>query len=223
MLKPLLPLVFLSLLSMTSAAGAKTLDEYMSPDQLARELLLPRTQTSPQRPFTPAQILKSTGIDVYNEFPIVIVVTKSSQSAMVYVEGRAVHNFAVSTGREKWERPKSGEKYFSETPNGWYAPQQYVRSHWSKQWDALMEYAIFFNGGIAIHATTVDHFKELGTKASGGCVRAHPSDAQWFWQTSLSRKTANVPYFTRGGQLVVNRDGSIKRHDASGTLFVIID
>jgi len=218
------PVIFCLSLSFTPVVFASTLDEYLTPDELAAELLLPPTETStPVSPFTPEQILRTYGVDVYSEFPIVIAVSKASQTATVYYEGRVYHNFLISTGREKWETSKSGKRYFTATPSGWYSPKRYVRKHWSETWDALMEYAIFFNGGIAVHATTSDHYNELGSKASGGCVRAHPENAKWFWDLSLSRKKALVPYFTRRGQLVTNRDGSLKRHMASGTLIIVAD
>jgi lipoprotein-anchoring transpeptidase ErfK/SrfK len=41
--------------------------------------------------------------------------------------------------------------------------------------NAPMPYAIFFNGGYAIHGT--DHVKRLGRPASHGCVRLHPRNA----------------------------------------------
>ena len=84
-----------------------------------------------------------------------------------------------------------------------------------------MEYAIFFNGGVALHATTPNHYATLGQKASGGCVRMYKTDAIFVWNLSLSESTANVPYFTRGGQLLMNKDGSVKRHVASGTLVIV--
>ena len=34
-----------------------------------------------------------------------------------------------------------------------------------------MPNAVFFIGGIAVHATGTSHYPELGTRASGGCVR----------------------------------------------------
>jgi lipoprotein-anchoring transpeptidase ErfK/SrfK len=152
---------------------------------------------------------------------VVIVVSKGTQTATVYHNGAQVNHFLVSTGRERWETAKSGRQYFTTTPTGWFAPKSYVRNHWSNTWDALMEYAIFFNGGVALHATTPNHYVELGQRASGGCVRMHKTNALWFWNLSMNDRTANVPYFTRSGQLLRNSDGSIKRHGASGTLIIV--
>lgn len=199
------------------------LDDLMTPEELAAELgITEPTYPSPQvEPFTAEQILEAYGVNVYAEFPVVIVISKGSQTATVYHNGSSVRRFLISTGRERWETAKSGRSYFTTTPTGWFAPQRYVRDYWSDTWEARMEYAIFFNGGIALHATTPDHYRDLGHKASGGCVRMHKTNAIWFWNLSLSDRTANVPYFTRGGQVLKNRDGSIKRHAASGTLVIV--
>lgn len=205
------------------AAETIELDDLMTPDEIATEMgITEPTAPSPLiEPFSPAQIYDTYGVDVYAEFPVVIVVSKGSQTATVYHHGSVVKQFLVSTGREKYERAKSGRWYTTTTPSGWFAPQRYVRTHYSNTWDAVMEYAIFFNGGIALHATTPDHYKDLGHRASGGCVRMHKTNAIWFWNLSLSESRANVPYFTRSGQLLRNRDGSIKRHVASATLIIV--
>ena len=207
-----------------SLARATTLDEYLTPDELVQELGLPPAteDLTPQvEPFTPEQIYDVYGVDIYSEFPVVIVVSKGSQTATVYHQGQQVNQFLISTGREKWEWSKSGKYYFTNTPTGWFAPQSYVLHYWSTAWQAPMDYAIFFSGGVALHATTPDHFKDLGHKASGGCVRMHPTNAVWFWNLSLSEKTANVPYFTHGGQILRDQYGNIKRHVASGTLVIV--
>lgn len=219
--------LFMSVLLLVSirsfAVETLELDDLMTPDEMATEMGItePTDLTPLAEPFSPAQIYDIYGVDVYSEFPVVIVVSKGSQSATVYHHGTAVKNFLVSTGREKYERAKSGRWYTTTTPSGWFSPTRYVRTHYSNTWEAVMEYAIFFNGGIALHATTPDHYKELGSRASGGCVRMHKSIATWFWNLSLSEGRANVPYFTRGGQLLRNADGSIKRREASGTLIIV--
>ncbi|WP_413290826.1 L,D-transpeptidase [Bdellovibrio sp. HCB337] len=207
------------------------LDELMTPNEITSELTdeflteditEESTQYSPQiEPLSPAQIYDYYGVSVYSEFPVVMVISKGSQHATVYHYGSAVRSFAVSTGRERWERAKSGRTYFTGTPTGWFSPKRYIRDHWSTTWEANMEYSIFFNGGIAVHATTPDHYKELGRKASGGCVRLHKTNAAWFWNLSRSHMRATVPYFTRSGHILKNRDGSIRRRIGNGTLFIV--
>lgn len=77
----------------------------------------------------------------------------------------------ISTGREKTETAKSGRSYLSTTPKGFFRPTKVYEMYYSNTWKADMPNAVFFIGGIAIHATTESHYAELGTRASGGCVR----------------------------------------------------
>ena len=42
-----------------------------------------------------------------------------------------------------------------------------------------LPYAVFFNGGYAVHATF--DLKRLGLPASHGCVRLHPQNAAEFF------------------------------------------
>jgi hypothetical protein len=108
-----------------------------------------------------------------NRSKVVIIVNKSNfgstaQTVRVYVDARLVYNFKTSTGREKTEIARSGNKTRTTTPIGYYRPYLLERNHFSKQWKADMPFTIFFNGGIALHATTKSHYPQLGTRASGG-------------------------------------------------------
>ena len=40
-----------------------------------------------------------------------------------------------------------------------------------------MDYAVFFNGGIALHSTSKAAYSKLGQRASGGCARLRYEDA----------------------------------------------
>lgn len=198
------------------------LDDLMTPDEIAEELHLGPTEYTPEiEPLTPEQFYDLYRVNVLHEFPVVMIISKSSQTATVYHYGRFLRRFSVSTGRERWERAKSGRVYFTTTPSGWYSAKRYIRYHYSSTWEAKMEYSIFFNGGVAVHATTPDHYKELGKRASGGCVRMHKSDAIWFWNLSTSYRTASVPYFTRHGRVLKDRHGNIRHHRGAGTLFIV--
>lgn len=225
----------LGLQSISFAQENPALDDLLTPAELLVEMGLAPAEsldanfqnlaapTPMMQPFTPEEAKKAYGVNIYAEFPLVIVVSKASQSAVVYHNGQKVNEFLISTGRERWEIAKSGRKYFSSTPAGWYSPQTYVRDHYSKTWKARMEFSIFFIGGIALHATTEDHYKELGTKASGGCVRMKYEIANWFWDLSKSIGTVKVPAFNSTGQILRNLNGTIQRQQASGTLIIVTD
>jgi len=62
------------------------------------------------------------------------------------------------------------------TPRGNYRPYHTAKLHLSKQYDdAPMPYSVFFKDGYAIHGT--EHIRSLGRRASHGCVRLHPGNA----------------------------------------------
>ncbi len=107
---------------------------------------------------------------------LVIIVNKrasgaDAQTLKVFENGIEILKTKISTGREKTEVAASGRKYLSTTPKGFFRPTKMYTDYLSYTWNAPMPNATFFIGGIAIHATTKSHYAELGTRASGGCVR----------------------------------------------------
>ena len=75
----------------------------------------------------------------------------------------------VSTGRKGFE-----------TPTGKYRPIWADEAHTSSIYEnAPMPHAVFFVGGYAIHGTT--EVKNLGKRASHGCVRLAPENASTFY------------------------------------------
>ena len=94
---------------------------------------------------------------------IVVTVDKAKQRMFVVVDGEHRYTWPVSTG-------------LGDTPSGSYRPQLLSRNHRSTIFgNAPMPYAIFYSGHYAIHGTTA--VAQLGTRASKGCVRLHPSNA----------------------------------------------
>ncbi|GAC1040784.1 hypothetical protein thsrh120_07880 [Rhizobium sp. No.120] len=65
------------------------------------------------------------------------------------------------------------------TPIGSYTAKWLSKDHRSKKYDdAPMPYAVFFNGGYAIHGTY--EVRRLGRPASHGCVRLDTRNAATF-------------------------------------------
>jgi lipoprotein-anchoring transpeptidase ErfK/SrfK len=93
-----------------------------------------------------------------------IVIDISAQEMAVRVDGSQFASWDVSTARSGYW-----------TPRGSWRINRMARVHWSKQYNAPLPYAMFFVGGVAIHATKGIH--KLGTPASHGCVRLAPQDA----------------------------------------------
>lgn len=94
-----------------------------------------------------------------------------AQTLKVFENGVEILKEKISTGREKEEKAKSGRTYFSTTPKGFFRPTKVYRDYMSYTWQAPMPNSVFFIGGIAIHATGNSYYKDLGTRASGGCIR----------------------------------------------------
>ncbi len=98
------------------------------------------------------------------------------QFLTVSVDGGEMYSAPVSTA---WERVAPGKTgaYRAYTPDGKFFPDGMQTKRFSNRWQVWLSNVIRFNNGIWIHATTPDHFNELGAPASGGCVRLHPVDA----------------------------------------------
>lgn len=100
------------------------------------------------------------------------------QHMEVFVDGNLQEIFTVSTAWERKVKGKSGRIYFASTPEGKFFPDSLERKRFSNLWQVWLHYVIPFSGGVWIHATTPDHYAELGAPASGGCVRMHLDDAE---------------------------------------------
>jgi lipoprotein-anchoring transpeptidase ErfK/SrfK len=152
----------------------ETLDEGLTPEEIAQEFQI-----------TGDSYFK-TAVAYSNRLYILVNKAESgtsptAQTMQVYLDGQLIYNFAVSTGRERPEIAKSGKRYISSTPTGDFRIQRRSKNHYSSTWLAPMPYAQFFVGGIAIHATVPSHYKALGHRDSGGCVRLHLDNAKIMW------------------------------------------
>jgi hypothetical protein len=97
---------------------------------------------------------------------VVARISLSSQQMVVYVDGEARYDWAVSTARRGYR-----------TPVGSFRPTRMNRMWYSRKYDnAPMPNSVFFLGGYAVHGTP--HIRSLGQPASHGCVRLHPENAR---------------------------------------------
>jgi hypothetical protein len=117
---------------------------------------------------------------------IVVVINKGvrsednhdGQTLKVYQDGVYLYEFDTSTGKESIVTATSGRKYRATTHTGIYRPTRAYKEYQSYTFrGARMDYAVFFNGGIAIHSTSQGNYKKLGQRASGGCARLKLEDA----------------------------------------------
>ncbi len=189
----------------------------------------PQDYTPPQPEFyspLPHESTAQNGINWLKEYELVLVINKArtgptAQRLIAYVNGVRYGVFVVSTGRETPETAKTGKSYFSSTPTGWYSPTRLVENHFSTLWQARMDYAVFFNGGIATHAALPPYFKQLGTRASGGCIRLFPEQAKWIFNQIKSSGKGLVPQFSRTGAPLVDKNGNLKQAIGWKTLIIV--
>ena len=117
-----------------------------------------------------AAIFLLSGGNAHAATRLVAHVDISDQTMEVLVDGVPAFEWKVSTARKGYV-----------TPTGSYRPTRLKEMWYSRKYDnSPMPHSVFFNGGYAVHATNA--IKRLGTPASHGCVRLHPSDAADFFQ-----------------------------------------
>ncbi|WP_425332037.1 L,D-transpeptidase [Pararhizobium polonicum] len=117
---------------------------------------------------------------------LVAKISLSSQTMTVSQNGSVRYRWKVSTARKGYV-----------TPQGSWSAKWLSKNHRSRKYDdAPMPYAVFFNGGYAVHATF--DLKRLGRPASHGCIRLHPDNAAEFF--SLASQ-----YGLKNTQIVVTR------------------
>ena len=100
---------------------------------------------------------------------VVARVDLSAQRMYVTVNGSHVGTWKVSTGRRGYS-----------TPTGSWSAKWLSRHHRSRKYNnAPMPYAVFYRGGLAVHATYAT--SRLGRRASHGCIRLAPAHARRFF------------------------------------------
>jgi lipoprotein-anchoring transpeptidase ErfK/SrfK len=88
-----------------------------------------------------------------------------TQKMQVLVDGVQTYEWRVSTARKGYV-----------TPRGEYRPQDMYKKYYSHKYhNSPMPYAIFYNGGYAVHGTNA--VANLGRPASHGCVRLDTENA----------------------------------------------
>lgn len=113
------------------------------------------------------------------ECPIYVAINKSRQLLFLYIDGELKDSFPVSTGVKKYRTPDLNVR-----PSGPLFTKYTSRKFPGGNYKGLgnMPYAVFLQGGYAIHGTTPGNFSKLGTIASHGCIRLHPDNARIFYE-----------------------------------------
>ncbi len=116
---------------------------------------------------------------------LVASISLADQKMTVLQNGVPVYSWKVSTARSGYR-----------TPTGSWSAKWLSRHHRSRKYDnAPMPYAVFYNGGYAVHATF--DTKRLGRPASHGCIRLHPDNAATFFALASRHGLANTRIVVR--------------------------
>ncbi|MEN9896223.1 MAG: hypothetical protein RIR97_2075 [Pseudomonadota bacterium] len=122
----------------------------------------------------------SIPLDIARAAKLIAKVDISKQTMTVIKDGSVRYTWRVSTARTGFV-----------TPVGKYRAKWASLNHRSRKYDnAPMPYAIFYNGGYAVHATY--DVKRLGRPASHGCIRLHPDHAAAFFEMANSAGLRNT-------------------------------
>ena len=108
---------------------------------------------------------------------VYVQVVKSEQKLYLYLNGHQENMWQVSTGRLGHSTPD-----FDVHPDGRIYDAYSSHNFPGGNYNGLgnMPYAVFIQDGFAIHGTTEGNWPKLGTAASHGCVRLHPTNGKIF-------------------------------------------
>jgi hypothetical protein len=141
---------------------------------------------------------------------------------------RLLHDWPVSTGLEEVIPSPSGAMLGTDTPQGAFKLDRgrFHKDYTSRQWQSPMPHAMFFDwqiqgrtSGLAIHGTDDVGVKQLGERASHGCIRLAPENAQTLFELIQTKYRGRVPVFqvnpdsgtmSTAGALVRDEEGKVK-------------
>jgi lipoprotein-anchoring transpeptidase ErfK/SrfK len=138
-----------------------------------------------------------------------------------------LYDWPVSTGRETIEVNALGNQMSTATPAGFYEldPKRLFVDYRSTQWNEAMPHAMFFNWkdhgaltGLAIHAATDAGIAQIGTRASAGCVRLSPQNAETLFNLIHDNYRGMVPKFGVDKYTGTMMSNGLLLHDPDGNL-----
>ena len=113
----------------------------------------------------------------FSSYNLIVIVNKSThplwgpgQTLRVYQRGKGLlYYWLISSGAKGHE-----------TTSGYFRPLMFSSRHWSGKYDAPMLWAVFFNGGMALHSSLDrESMREMGQAgASHGCVHVEDYRAE---------------------------------------------
>ena len=113
----------------------------------------------------------------FSSYSLIVIVNKKkdpfwgrAQTLRVYKRGQGLlYYWLIASGAKGHE-----------TTSGYFRPQMFSSRHWSGKYDAPMLWAVFFNGGMALHSSLDrESMREMGQAgASHGCVHVEDYRAE---------------------------------------------
>jgi L,D-transpeptidase catalytic domain len=162
--------------AVTLPEGEVELTDVASPEEIWSEML----QNGSAEDLSAMELAPPAGENA----KLYILVSKAQQHLWVYEDGKLIPgwDWPVSTATEKpYCDGTGGACGFAHTPTGVRHPGRLDWIHYSAAFDnAAMHRAIQFGptGGIFLHATYGNHIALLGHRASHGCIRQLPANAE---------------------------------------------
>jgi hypothetical protein len=117
---------------------------------------------------------------------------------------RLLHLWPVSTGKEEVMVSPSGRRLGTHTPQGMFKLDRgrFYEDYTSRQWKSPMPNAMFFDwqtegrpSGLAIHGSDDQGARELGNRASHGCIRLSAENAKVLFDLIQANYKGRVPVF----------------------------
>jgi lipoprotein-anchoring transpeptidase ErfK/SrfK len=120
------------------------------------------------------------------ETTLLIDIDLTRQRMTLTGHGKVVGAWPISSGREGFR-----------SPTGTFKPIWVSRMWYSKKYDnAPMPHAVFFSGGVAMHATQATGM--LGRPASHGCIRQSPANAETTYKLVAKHGHAHTKIVVHG-------------------------
>jgi lipoprotein-anchoring transpeptidase ErfK/SrfK len=245
--KPAKPYTLRSSLPAPAAAPAKPEVAPVAPppmelaQQEAETALMLAPDASPPPPGQVARVMAHLKVsltkELYENFSLFLYVSKAehgpwSQRMFVFAKQESgdlalKYSFPVSTGREVAMLGPSGQMFHTSTPQGYFQldPERIYRRYTSQQWGHPMPYAMFFSWehdglqtGVAIHSAVDSDVALLGNRASAGCVRLHPQNAQLLFDLIKKSYRGQTPLFAYDRRTATMGKDGLLMHDKAGNL-----
>ena len=138
-----------------------------------------------------------------------------------------IHTWLVSTGKEEMMKNPHGVTMNTDTPEGFFRLDRgrFFADYTSYQWKAPMPHAMFFDwqiegrrSGLAIHGTGPDEDEMLGQRASKGCIRLSPENAEQLFKLVTENYAGRVPQFKIDPVTGTQSTNGLMRRDEMGRI-----